>query len=208
VGFFYTFLFQGNQENTNAKSDTIYKLRFLIEIKSYQLNYSLINYYIDCCKQAKWYRRRQDGLLCKRLPSSWNPKSLWPPAIHEVCSRSQSWGPSRNMPPWQGESLDLCLQSQIISQIFIFLSQEVKSMYDMFYTRLNLHRQAYSHKTNRIIEEMWVTKIVWLDKILSKFASLSTEENLKFYFHFSMHSRLIEALLAANDHIKFKGKNK
>ncbi|ELU14782.1 hypothetical protein CAPTEDRAFT_132479, partial [Capitella teleta] len=50
--------------------------------------------------------------------------------------------------------------------------KEVKSMYDMFYTRLNLHRQAYSHKTNRIIEEM-----------------------------------LIEALLAANDHIKFKGKN-
>ncbi|XP_052230666.1 deoxynucleoside triphosphate triphosphohydrolase SAMHD1-like isoform X2 [Dreissena polymorpha] len=51
--------------------------------------------------------------------------------------------------------------------------KEVVSIYDMFYTRTNLHRRAYQHKTTNIIEYM-----------------------------------IVEALVLANNHIKFRGKDR
>jgi hypothetical protein len=34
--------------------------------------------------------------------------------------------------------------------------QEAQDIYNMFYTRITLHRRAYQHKTNNIISEMYV----------------------------------------------------
>ncbi|XP_070575481.1 deoxynucleoside triphosphate triphosphohydrolase SAMHD1-like [Ptychodera flava] len=50
--------------------------------------------------------------------------------------------------------------------------KEVGNLYDMFHTRNTLHRRAYQHKVNKIIESM-----------------------------------IVEALVKADDHIKFPGKN-
>jgi HD superfamily phosphohydrolase len=41
-----------------------------------------------------------------------------------------------------------------------FRDKEVGNIYDMFYTRSNLHRRAYQHKTSNAIEMMWVVKRV------------------------------------------------
>ncbi|XP_022083954.1 deoxynucleoside triphosphate triphosphohydrolase SAMHD1-like isoform X1 [Acanthaster planci] len=48
-----------------------------------------------------------------------------------------------------------------------FRDKEVENLYDMFYTRMSLHRRAYQHKTTKIIEEMLVEALIKANKYLT-----------------------------------------
>lgn len=45
---------------------------------------------------------------------------------------------------------------EFTQNFYLFILQEVGNLYDMFHTRMTLHRRAYQHQVNNIIETMYV----------------------------------------------------